>query len=90
VSVPSLETFDAQSVDYREFVLPHGVPRVAIEAGVSAPWHRLVGGDGRVIGIDRFGESAPAGKLFELFGFTAANVARNVRELVTRSLKAGA
>jgi phosphoglycolate phosphatase-like HAD superfamily hydrolase len=69
VSVPSLETFDAQSADYREFVLPRGVPRVAIEAGVTAPWHRLVGEGGRVIGIDRFGESAPAGKLFELFGF---------------------
>jgi len=82
VSVPSLETFDAQPEDYRNFVLPPGIPRVAIEAGVTAPWHRLVGERGRVIGIDRFGESAPAGKLFELFGFTAANVARNVRELV--------
>ncbi len=90
VSVPSLETFDAQSADYREFVLPRGVPRVAIEAGVSAPWHRLVGESGRVIGIDRFGESAPAGKLFELFGFTAANVARCLRELVAQTGNGGA
>jgi transketolase len=90
VSIPSLETFDAQSADYREFVLPRGVPRIAIEAGVSAPWHRLAGEGGRVIGIDRFGESAPAGKLFELFGFTVANVAQNVRELVARSRKGGA
>jgi len=65
-------------------VLPRGVPRVAIEAGVTAPWHRLVGESGRVIGIDRFGESAPAGKLFELFGFTAENVERNVREVVAQ------
>jgi transketolase len=90
VSVPSLETFDAQSADYRNFVLPRGVPRVAIEAGVTAPWHRLVGESGRVIGIDRFGESAPAGKLFELFGFTAANVAHSVREVVARIGKGGA
>jgi transketolase len=85
VSMPSLETFDAQPADYREHVLPRGVPRVAIEAGVRAPWWRLVGDNGRVVGIDRFGESAPAGKLFELFGFTAANVAREVRELIARS-----
>ena len=90
VSVPSLETFDDQSADYREFVLPRGVPRVAIEAGVSAPWHRLVGENGRVIGIDRFGESAPAGKLFELFGFTVANVVRNVREALAQAGKGGA
>jgi len=89
VSVPSLETFDAQPADYRHFVLPRGVPRIAIEAGVSTPWHRLVGEDGRVIGIDRFGESAPAGKLFELFGFTAANVARNVREVLAQTRKGG-
>ena len=88
VSMPSIETFDAQPVDYREHVLPRGVPRLAIEAGVSAPWYRLVGDGGRVIGIDRFGESAPAPQLFELFGFTPANVAANVRELVTRSAKA--
>jgi len=82
VSMPCLELFDAQRADYREYVLPRGVPRIAIEAGVSAPWHRLAGERGRVIGLDRFGESAPAGQLFELFGFTAANVAEQVRELI--------
>jgi transketolase len=85
VSMPCLELFDAQRKDYRDYVLPPGVPRLAIEAGVSAPWHRLVGDHGRVIGIDRFGESAPAGQLFELFGFTVANVAHQVRELVAAS-----
>jgi transketolase len=85
VSMPSLEMFDRQPADYRAYVLPHGVPRVAIEAGVSAPWHRLVGACGRVIGIDRFGESAPAGQLFELFGFTAANIAQTVRDAIAAS-----
>ena len=84
VSMPSLETFDAQSADYRDYVLPPGIPRIAIEAGVTAPWYRVVGDGGRVIGIDRFGESAPAGKLFELFGFTALNVERQVRELLSQ------
>ncbi len=88
VSMPSIETFDAQPADYREHVLPRGLPRLAIEAGVSAPWYRLVGDGGRVIGIDRFGESAPASQLFELFGFTPANVAANVRELVAHSTQA--
>ena len=82
VSMPSIETFDTQPASYREYVLPRGVPRLAIEAGVTAPWYRLVGDGGRVIGIDRFGESAPAPQLFELFGFTAANIAANVREMV--------
>jgi len=82
VSVPDLKTFDAQPAEYRASVLPAGVPRVAIEAGVTGSWHRLVGDSGRVIGIERFGESAPADKLFDLFGLTAANVAEQVRELV--------
>jgi transketolase len=56
-------------------VLPRGVPRVAVEAGVSDFWRKYVGLEGAVIGIDRFGESAPAGKLFEFFGFTAERVA---------------
>jgi transketolase len=82
VSVPSLETFESQPADYREHVLPPGVPRLAIEAGVRAPWYRWVGDGGKVIGLDRFGESAPAAELFELFGFTAENVAQQVREMV--------
>jgi transketolase len=83
VSMPSLEAFEQQDAAWRTSVLPEGVPRIAIEAGVTAGWRGVVGGtQGRVIGIDRFGESAPADKLFELFGITAANVARQARELV--------
>ena len=75
VSMPSTTVFDRQDAAWREGVLPLGVPRVAVEAGVSDFWRKYVGLEGAVIGIDRFGESAPAGKLFEFFGFTAERVA---------------
>jgi transketolase len=75
VSMPCAEIFDAQDADYREQVLPAGVTaRVAVEAGVSDYWYKYVGINGKVIGIDRFGESAPAGQLFEQFGFTRENI----------------
>ncbi len=83
VSMPSNEVFDAQDEDYRERVLPRGVTkRVAVEAGVSDCWPKYVGLDGRVIGIDRFGESAPGGTLFKHFGFTSENVAKAVEEIL--------
>ena len=67
---------------YKRQVLPRAVPRVAIEAGVSSFWRKYVGLDGAVIGIDRFGESAPAGQLFDFFGFTVANVVKTVKSLL--------
>jgi len=83
VSMPCTDQFDAQPDDYRESVLPAGVTnRIAIEAGVTEGWWRFVGTQGRVIGLDRFGESAPADKLFEHFGFTVANVLKNAREML--------
>ena len=81
VSMPSTTTFDRQSEEYRASVLPPGVPRVAVEAGVSDFWRKYVGLEGRVVGLDRFGESAPAGELFKHFGFTAENVAAAVRKV---------
>jgi transketolase len=76
VSMPCTSLFDAQDAAYRAGVLPAGVPKVAVEAGVRDTWWRYVGGDrGAVVGMDTFGASAPAKKLFEHFGFTAANVA---------------
>jgi transketolase len=63
-------------------VLPKGVKRVAVEAGVTAVWHKYVGLEGRVVGLDRFGESAPAGALFKHFGFTGENVAKTVEEIL--------
>ena len=75
VSMPCTSVFDAQDEAYRESVLPSAVTaRVAIEAGVTEGWWRYVGPNGRVVGIDQFGESAPAPELFAHFGFTAENV----------------
>ena len=83
VSMPSTDAFDAQDADYRESVLPAGVTaRVAIEAGVTEGWWRHVGSQGRVIGLDRFGESAPANELFEHFGFTIDNVVAIAKDVL--------
>ena len=83
VSMPSVDAFDAQDADYRESVLPAAVTaRVAIEAGVTEGWWRHVGQQGRVIGLDRFGESAPAGELFEHFGFTMDNVVAVAKDVL--------
>jgi transketolase len=79
VSMPSTNTFDKQDAAYRESVLPKGLPRVAVEAGVSDFWRKYVGLEGAVIGWDHFGESAPADELFKEFGFTAENVAATVK-----------
>jgi transketolase len=85
VSMPSVDQFDAQDDDYRESVLPSGATkRIAIEAGVTEGWWRHVGTQGRVIGLDRFGESAPAGELFEHFGFSVTNVLKNAREMLAQ------
>ncbi len=82
VSMPSTSVFDRQEAGYRDSVLPRGVPRVAVEAGVSDFWRKYVGLEGAVLGIDRFGESAPAGEVFRFFGFTAENVADTVRQVL--------
>ena len=74
VSMPSTDVFDRQDAAYKASVLTKGVPRVAIEAGVTSFWYKYVGLEGAVIGIDTFGESAPAGVLFKHFGFTVDNV----------------
>ncbi|MDF1614650.1 transketolase [Desulfurivibrio dismutans] len=75
VSLPCVEVFEAQDEAYRQQVLPDAVDkRIAIEAGSTAGWYKYVGRKGQVIGLDRFGESAPAGELFELFGFTVDKV----------------
>jgi transketolase len=82
VSMPCTSAFDRQGAEYRNSILPVGVPKVAVEAGVSDYWRKYVGLEGAVVGIDRFGESAPAGDVFKHFGFTAENVAKAVRSLV--------
>ncbi|GBE08814.1 transketolase 1 [bacterium BMS3Abin11] len=83
VSMPCTRVFDAQDEAYRESVLPSAVrARVAVEAGVSGFWYKYVGFDGKVVGIDRFGESAPASDLFKEFGFTADNVVSTVESVL--------
>jgi transketolase len=82
VSMPCTSVFDREDASYRDSVLPKGVRRVAIEAGVSDYWYKYVGLDGAVIGIDRFGESAPGPELFKYFGFTAAHVVDTVNRVL--------
>jgi transketolase len=83
VSMPCASLFLEQDERYRESVLPDAVGRrIAIEAGSTHLWYRFVGPSGRVIGLDRFGASAPAEKLFELFGFTPAAVTEAAMQLM--------
>jgi len=82
VSLPSTNVFDRQDAAYRDAVLPRGVPRVAVEAGVSDYWRKYVGLEGAVIGIDRYGESAPGQQLFKHFGFTVDNVVAAVKSVI--------
>ncbi len=82
VSMPSTNVFDRQDKAYKESVLPKGLPRVAVEAGVTDFWRKYVGLEGAVIGWDRFGESAPADELFKEFGFTPENVAAAVKSVL--------
>ena len=82
VSMPSTDVFDRQDAAYKASVLPKGLPRVAIEAGVTDFWYKYVGLEGAVVGIDTFGESAPAGVLFKHFGFTVDNVVAKVNSVL--------
>jgi transketolase len=82
VSMPSTTEFDRQSADYRNSVLPRGLPKVAVEAGVGDYWRKYVGLEGAVVGMDRYGDSAPAADVFKHFGFTADNVAKVVRSIL--------
>jgi transketolase len=82
VSMPSTNVFDHQDPAYRSSVLPPGLPRVAVEAGVTDYWRKYVGLEGEVIGIDRFGESAPGPELFKFFGFTVENVVAAVKRVI--------
>jgi transketolase len=82
VSLPSTNVFDAQDQAYRDSVLPPSVTRrVAVETGVSDVWWKYVGSNGKVVGLDRFGESAPAPLLFKEFGFTVDNIVKTVESL---------
>jgi transketolase len=80
--MPSTTTFDREDAKYKKLVLPAGLPRIAVEMGVTDFWWKY--GCAAVVGIDTFGESAPAGVLFKHFGFTAENVADTVQVALKR------
>ena len=82
VSMPSTNIFDKQDAAYKQSVLPENLPRVAIEAGSTDGWYKYVGLNGAVVGLDRFGESAPAELLFKEFGFTVENVVLVVKSVL--------
>ena len=82
ISMPSTNVFDKQDAAYQNSVLPQGLPRVAVEAGVTDGWYKYVGLNGKVVGLDRCGESAPAEELFEFFGITTANVVAAVKSVL--------
>ena len=82
VSMPCTNIFDAQSTAYRTSVLPDGIVRVAVEAGITDGWYKYVGLQGAVVGLDRFGESAPASELFKEFGFTVESVVSTVKSVL--------
>ncbi|SDY79391.1 transketolase [Nitrosomonas sp. Nm58] len=82
VSMPCTNLFDRQDQTYQESVLPKGIKRIAVEAGVTDYWYKYVGLEGEIIGIDTFGESAPAEELFKYFGFTIENVVNAVKRIL--------
>lgn len=83
VSMPSMDLFEKQSKEYRELILPkHVTKRMALEMGATYGWHKYVGFDGVVLGIDRFGASAPANQVIEAYGFTVENVVSLYKEMV--------
>lgn len=86
VSMPCTELFDAQSESWRNEVLPAHLPKVAVEAGATLGWYKYVGSQGAVVGLDTYGKSAPAGDLFEHFGFTATAVVTAVESILRRAV----
>lgn len=84
VSFPSWRIFEEQSAEYKASVLPRGIPKLAVEAGATLGWWKYVGQDGDVIGVDRFGASAPGAKVMTEYGFTAENVAAHAKALLKK------
>ena len=82
VSMPCVELFEIQDAEYQAHVLPAGVPRVSIEAGITFGWSGIVGSTGASVGIDRFGASAPGAEVAEKLGMNVANVVQTVRQVI--------
>ena len=89
LSMPSTDIFDAQPEPYRQSILPPSVrARVSVEAGITDYWYKYLGFDGKPVGIDTFGESAPYKDVFEHFGFTVDNVVQAVETVMTSETSA--
>ena len=86
VSMPCTNVFDIQSPEYKEKVLPDGIPRVAIEAGVTDFWRKYVGLKGYVLGVDKYGESAPGKEVFEHFGLTVDNLVKKAKTILDKKI----
>jgi len=84
VSMPCLEVFESQEASYRNSVLPQDIPRLVVEAGSTEAWYKYAGSNGAILGLDRFGESAPGGELFKHFGLDTEGVLHKARELLRR------
>ena len=84
VSMPCCDVFDRQDAEYRNAVLPSDKPILAVEAGTTALWYKYLHGNGDVLGIDTFGESAPASVLWKHFGFTPENCVQKVLALIAK------
>jgi transketolase len=82
VSVPSVKIFEEQSAEYKSSVLPAGVPKIAVEAGATLGWWKYVGSDGDVVGLDRFGASAPGPIVLKELGISAESVAARAKKLI--------
>lgn len=76
ISMPSFALFEEQEQEYKDSIFPHGVPKVAVEAGATMGWWKYVGRDGSIVGIDHFGGSAPGPEVLEHFGFTPENIVK--------------
>ena len=85
VSMPSMDVFEEQDATYKEYVLPSTVrARVVVEVGTTFGWHKYAGDAGEIIGIDRFGASAPGDKLFEVFGFTVDHLVEALNRVMAK------
>ncbi len=82
VSMPSWDVFESQNEEYKKTVMPAGIPKVAIEAGVTLGWSRYTGSEANIIGIDKFGASAPGEVIYEKYGFTVENVVKKVKDII--------
>jgi transketolase len=84
ISMPSFHVFEEQSDEYKQSIFPHGVPKVAVEAGATQGWWKYVGRDGSIVGLDHFGGSAPGPEVLAHFGFTPENIVKAAQAAIAK------